>query len=86
MNPETTISYASVMGIKEDLDLVGDQYQWLGSLFYFGEFFLFMRKMIGRYADDHQAIWPGNIRQTACCNGYRWGSTLPHVSCCGGWF
>lgn len=24
------------MGIKDDLDLVDDQYQWLGSLFYFG--------------------------------------------------
>lgn len=33
---KTTLSYASVMGIKEDLELVGDQYQWLGSLFYFG--------------------------------------------------
>ena len=26
------------MGIKKDLDLQGDEYQWLGSLFYFGEF------------------------------------------------
>jgi ACS family allantoate permease-like MFS transporter len=25
------------MGIKDDLDLHGDQYQWLGSLFYFGK-------------------------------------------------
>ncbi|KAK9849077.1 hypothetical protein MYU51_014963 [Penicillium brevicompactum] len=33
---KTTLSYASVMGIKEDLSLEGDQYQWLGSLFYFG--------------------------------------------------
>lgn len=33
---ETTISYASVMGLKTDLNLVGDNYQWLGSLFYFG--------------------------------------------------
>lgn len=35
---ETTLSYASIMGLKEDLNLDpdGDQYQWLGSLFYFG--------------------------------------------------
>ncbi|KAJ5555590.1 MFS allantoate transporter [Penicillium sp. DV-2018c] len=33
---KTTLSYASVMGLKEDLGLVDDQYQWLGSLFYFG--------------------------------------------------
>lgn len=37
--PETTLSYASVMGIQEDLHLVGDQYQWLGSMFYFGMYF-----------------------------------------------
>ncbi len=33
---ETTLSYASVMGIKKDIKLVGDDYQWLGSMFYFG--------------------------------------------------
>lgn len=35
---ETTISYASVMGMKTDLRLVGNDYQWLGSMFYFGTF------------------------------------------------
>lgn len=35
---ETTLSYASIMGIKTDLSLVGDEYQWLSSLFYFGIF------------------------------------------------
>lgn len=33
---ETTLSYASVMGIKKDIDLIGDDYQWLSSMFYFG--------------------------------------------------
>ena len=33
---ETTLSYASVMGIKKDIHLVKDDYQWLGSMFYFG--------------------------------------------------
>jgi len=33
---ETTLSYASVMGIKKDIKLKGDNYQWLGSMFYFG--------------------------------------------------
>jgi hypothetical protein len=33
---KTTISYASVMGIQKDIGLVGDNYQWLGSMFYFG--------------------------------------------------
>lgn len=29
------------MGLKEDLDLIDDQYQWLGSLFYFGALFFY---------------------------------------------
>ncbi|MCJ1239140.1 hypothetical protein MMC14_007133 [Varicellaria rhodocarpa] len=33
---KTTLSYASVMGIKKDIGLVGSDYQWLGSMFYFG--------------------------------------------------
>ncbi|KAE8309957.1 MFS allantoate transporter [Aspergillus transmontanensis] len=33
---KTTLSYASIMGLKEDLHIQGDEYQWLGSLFYFG--------------------------------------------------
>ena len=33
---KTTLSYASIMGIKEDIGLKGDNYQWLSSMFYFG--------------------------------------------------
>ncbi|EME42508.1 hypothetical protein DOTSEDRAFT_89887 [Dothistroma septosporum NZE10] len=33
---KTTLSYASIMGLKKDLNLVGDNYQWLSSMFYFG--------------------------------------------------
>ncbi|KAL8694034.1 MAG: hypothetical protein Q9224_003645 [Gallowayella concinna] len=33
---KTTLSYASVMGIKRDINLSGDDYQWLSSMFYFG--------------------------------------------------
>ena len=33
---ETTLSYASIMGIRTDIGLKGDNYQWLGSMFYFG--------------------------------------------------
>jgi len=34
---KTTLSYASIMGLKKDTHLVGDDYQWLGSMFYFGQ-------------------------------------------------
>lgn len=30
---KTTLSYASIMGLKEDIGLVGDNYQWLGAKF-----------------------------------------------------
>lgn len=33
---ETTLSYASIMGLVPGLKLTGDDYEWLGSLFYFG--------------------------------------------------
>lgn len=33
---KTTLSYASIMGLQTDINLVGDNYQWLGSMFYFG--------------------------------------------------
>lgn len=33
---KTTLSYASVMNMKKDINLKGDEYQWLGSMFYFG--------------------------------------------------
>ncbi|KAF2173980.1 hypothetical protein M409DRAFT_62172 [Zasmidium cellare ATCC 36951] len=33
---KTTLSYASIMGLKTDLNLKDDDYQWLGSMFYFG--------------------------------------------------
>ncbi|KJR81973.1 uncharacterized protein SPSK_03257 [Sporothrix schenckii 1099-18] len=33
---KTTLSYAAIFGIKTDLHLVGDEYSWLSSVFYFG--------------------------------------------------
>lgn len=33
---KTSISYASIMGLQEDINLQGDDYQWLSSMFYFG--------------------------------------------------
>lgn len=33
---KTTLSYAAIFGIQTDLNLVGTQYSWLSSIFYFG--------------------------------------------------
>ncbi|RKU48354.1 hypothetical protein DL546_008829 [Coniochaeta pulveracea] len=33
---KTTLSYASIMGLKTDINLTGGDYSWVGSMFYFG--------------------------------------------------
>ncbi|KAG9719704.1 MFS general substrate transporter, partial [Aureobasidium melanogenum] len=33
---KTTLSYAAIFGIKKDLKLMGEEYSWLSSIFYFG--------------------------------------------------
>lgn len=33
---KSSSNYASVMGIKEDLGMVGNQYNWVGTSFYLG--------------------------------------------------
>ncbi|CCH47103.1 Allantoate permease [Wickerhamomyces ciferrii] len=33
---KTTTSYAAVMGLKTDLNMIGDQYSWTGTAFYIG--------------------------------------------------
>ncbi|KAH6606915.1 hypothetical protein Trco_006068 [Trichoderma cornu-damae] len=64
MPVKTTLSYASIMGLKKDLKLVGDNYQWLGSLFYFGylgwEFptnRLLQRLPLAKYSAFNVIIW-----------------------------
>ncbi|UKZ77077.1 hypothetical protein TrVFT333_004795 [Trichoderma virens FT-333] len=51
---KTTLSYASIMGLKQDLKLVGDNYQWLSSLFYFGA--VVIRLFLGIF---EAAVTPG---------------------------
>jgi hypothetical protein len=34
-----TLSYTSLMGLLQDLDLTGNQYSWAGGIFYFGYLF-----------------------------------------------
>jgi hypothetical protein len=33
---KTTLSYAAIFGIRDDLNLTGEEYSWLSSVFYFG--------------------------------------------------
>lgn len=70
---KTTLSYASVMGIKEPhtdnkmtsgIDLSGSQYSWLGSMFYFGYLVweyptnrLLQRLPLGKYSAFNIIMW-----------------------------
>jgi MFS transporter, ACS family, allantoate permease len=66
---KTTLSYASIMGISEPtaqggIGLVGTQYNWLGSMFYFGylawEFptnRLLQRLPLGKYSAFNVIMW-----------------------------
>ena len=33
---KTTLSYAAIFNIRQDVNLVGTEYSWLSSIFYFG--------------------------------------------------
>ncbi|KAK5083329.1 Allantoate permease [Exophiala xenobiotica] len=64
MPDKTTISYASIMGLKTDLNLQGDDYQWLGSMFYFGYLFweyptnrLLQRLPLAKYSAFNVVMW-----------------------------
>ncbi|KAK0391468.1 hypothetical protein NLU13_0969 [Sarocladium strictum] len=61
---KTTLSYASVMGLKKDIKLHGDNYQWLGSMFYFGylgwEFptnWFMQRLPLAKYTSFNVIMW-----------------------------
>ncbi|KAJ1561693.1 hypothetical protein HK405_003137 [Cladochytrium tenue] len=67
---KTTISYASVMGLKTDLHLVGQQYSWLGSMFYFGYLFweyptnrLLQLLPLGKWSGVNVILWGAVL----CC-------------------
>ncbi|KAF2729472.1 hypothetical protein EJ04DRAFT_395164, partial [Polyplosphaeria fusca] len=61
---KTTPSYAAIFGIRENLNLVGDQYSWLSSMFYFGFLvwafptnFLMQRLPVGKYLGFDVFLW-----------------------------
>ncbi|KAI1424669.1 putative MFS allantoate transporter [Xylaria sp. FL1777] len=61
---KTTLSYAAIFGIREDLNLQGSDYNWLSSVFYFGFLFwafptnfLLQRLPIGKYLSVNIFFW-----------------------------
>ncbi|KAJ6155752.1 hypothetical protein N7470_006318 [Penicillium chermesinum] len=74
---KTTLSYAAIFGIKEDLNLHGTQYSWLSSIFYFGFLvwafptnFLMQRLPIGKYLGANIFMWGVFLMIQAACNSF----------------
>lgn len=61
---KTTVSYASIMGLKTDIHITGQQYSWIGSMFYFGYLFweyptsrLLQRLPLGKWSAFNVIMW-----------------------------
>ncbi|OAG07511.1 MFS general substrate transporter [Paraphaeosphaeria sporulosa] len=74
---KTILSSASVFGLREDTGLVGQQYSWVSSIFYFGYFFweyptsyLIPRLPVAKYMAVNTFIWGAVVAVTAACTSY----------------
>ncbi|RPB05387.1 MFS general substrate transporter [Choiromyces venosus 120613-1] len=74
---KTTLSYAALFGIQEDLHLRGTQYNWLSSLFYFGFLFwalptnfLLQRLPVGKYLGINIFMWGFFLMWQAACKNF----------------
>ncbi|KAF2164094.1 hypothetical protein M409DRAFT_25441 [Zasmidium cellare ATCC 36951] len=61
---KTTLSYAAIFGLREDLNLKGTEYSWLSSIFYFGFLawalptnLLLQRLPVGKYLGSQIFLW-----------------------------
>ncbi|KAL9609244.1 MAG: hypothetical protein Q9167_005979, partial [Letrouitia subvulpina] len=74
---KTTLSYAAIFDIQEDLNLHGTQYNWLSSIFYFGFLFfalptnfLLQRLPIGKYLGFNIFMWGFFLMLQAACDNF----------------
>ncbi|KAH8427376.1 uncharacterized protein LDX57_005089 [Aspergillus melleus] len=74
---KTILSSASVFGLIDDTNLVGQQYSWVSSIFYFGYFFweaptnlLIPRLPVAKYLTVNTLFWGAVVALTAACVNY----------------
>ena len=74
---KTILSSASVFGLKGDNHLVGQDYSWVSSVFYFGYFFwtypttlLVARLPVAKYITANTLFWGAVVGLTAACSNY----------------
>lgn len=74
---KTILSSAAVFGLKDDNHLVGQQYSWVGSIFYFGYLFfeyptsvLIQKLPVGKYLAGICFVWGVIVASTAACHSF----------------
>jgi len=74
---KTSISYASVTGLKESAHLHGDQFNWVASIFFFGQLsfeFPTIRLLqmfpLAKYVSINVVIWGGMLAALAGCKSF----------------
>lgn len=74
---KTSLNYASLLGIKKDTNLKGQEYSWLGSFFYVGYLIaspvhgFFLQKVnLTRYVAACIALWAISLGSHAACKTY----------------
>ncbi|ODV95614.1 hypothetical protein PACTADRAFT_76070 [Pachysolen tannophilus NRRL Y-2460] len=80
---KTTTSYASIMGITEDLDMVGNMYSWTGTAFYFGYLifvfqasYLLQKFPLSKATAIFIFLWGAILCLNAACTTYKSFVTL----------
>jgi MFS family permease len=74
---KTILSSAAVFGLTDDNHLVGTQYSWVSSIFYFGYLafeypttLLIQRLPVGKYLSGVCLIWGVIVACTAACSSF----------------
>ncbi|KAJ5382627.1 Major facilitator superfamily domain general substrate transporter [Penicillium concentricum] len=74
---KTILSSASVFGLRDDTGLVGQQYSWVSSIFYFGYLgwvypttLLIARVPAAKYLTANTFFWGAVVALTAACTNY----------------
>ncbi|CRK10060.1 putative transporter like protein [Verticillium longisporum] len=80
---KNALGYAAVFGLREDNNLVGQQYSWLSSIFYFGylamEFpnlWLMTKLPIGKYVGVCLVLWGASLCFMALCHNFAGLATI----------
>ncbi|KAH6976884.1 major facilitator superfamily domain-containing protein [Ilyonectria destructans] len=71
---KSAMGYTAIIGLRDDLNLVGQDYSWASSFFYFGYLagsapaaFLIVRFPVGRFMSSTIGVWAGILMLMAVC-------------------